>query len=365
MMDCGQTTLFNDERYLERLNKKIEEERIPFSGSISPTHRCNLRCIHCYLGPHSSSRPVNSGELNTGQIRSLLDEVTEAGCLFLLITGGEPLLRKDFPEIYRHAKGNGLVPTIFTNGTLITESVAELFREFPPYSIEISLYGATASTYEKITGVKGSYELCMRGIQLLLTNGINVQLKTMLMTLNSHEFFAIEETAKNIGVRFRFDAALFSCLNGDKTPLSFRVSPEDAVQKEFSDPVRCRNWKDHVMHRKDSPVEEDLYICGAGSSTFHIDPYGNLHPCLMTDTIRYNLSAGNFLSGWYNIQRQIREKKTREGFPCKGCNKVMYCNYCPAFFLLENGKEDSCSEYLCRLGSLRYHRLQHIIRTEG
>jgi radical SAM protein with 4Fe4S-binding SPASM domain len=365
MMDCVQTTLFNDERYLERLNKKIEEERIPFSGSISPTHRCNLRCIHCYLGPHSSSRPINPEELNTGQIRSLLDEITEAGCLFLLITGGEPLLRKDFPEIFRHAKGNGLIPTVFTNGTLITESVAELFRELPPYSVEISLYGATASTYETITGVKGSYELCMRGIQLLLINGINVQLKTMLMTLNSHEFFAMKDAANHRGVRFRFDAALFSCLNGDKTPLSFRVPPEDAVQKEFSDPARYKNWQDQVMRQKETLVTDDLYICGAGSSTFHIDPYGNLQPCLMTHTIRYNLPAGNFLSGWYNIQREIREKKVSEDFPCKGCGKVRYCNYCPAFFLLENGKNDSRSEYLCRLGSLRYDRLHHIIRNEG
>ncbi|MEW6584088.1 MAG: radical SAM protein [Nitrospirota bacterium] len=358
-MDCIRTTLLNDEQFLNRLNKKIDDNHIPFSGSIDLTHRCNLRCVHCYLGAYSSSHPVNDGEMTTEQIRSILDEITEAGCLFFLITGGEPLFRKDFAEIYKHAKTNGLIVTVFTNGTLVTERTLELFREFPPYSVEISLYGATASTYEKITGIKGSYDLCMRGIQLLLENKINVRLKTMLMTVNGHEFFAIENMAKELGVKFRFDAALFSRLNGDKKPLSYRVAPEEAVQKEFSDPVRCRDWQEFFMRHKESHVEDNLYICGAGSPNFHIDPFGRLQPCIMTNTIRYNLLDGNFLSGWYNIYEKIRKKKVGQDFPCKGCRKVAFCNYCPAFFFLESGDEHTRSEYLCRLGNLRHEGLQH------
>lgn len=364
-MDCTRTTLLNDAQFLTRLNQKIDDKRIPFSGSIDLTPRCNLRCVHCYLGATSSPHPVNAGEMNTEQIRALLDEITEAGCLFLLITGGEPLLRKDFAEIYTHAKANGLIITVFTNGTLMTKQLVELFQELPPYSVEISLYGATAATYEKITGIKGSYDLCKRGIQLLLDKKIHVQLKTMLMTLNSHEFFAIENMAKEFGVRFRFDAALFSCLNGNKKPLSYRVTPEDAVQKEFSDPVRYGNWQNFFARHKESYVENNLYICGAGAPNFHIDAYGWLQPCIMTNTIRYNLLDGNFLSGWYNIYERIRGKKVRQDFSCKGCKKVSFCNYCPAFFFLENGEEDICSEYLCRLGNLRHERLQYSNNREA
>jgi len=222
MIDCARTTILNDEGYLERLNRQIEQERIPLSGSIELTHRCNLRCIHCYLGPPSAVQSIRQRELTTQQIMLLLDEITEAGCLFLLITGGEPLLRKDFPTIYTHAKQNGLIPTVFTNGTLIKDSLMDLFGELPPYSVEVSLYGATASVYENITGVKGSYARCMKGIQKLLSNNIRMQLKTMLMILNSHELSAMEKMARNFGVKFRLDAALFGCLNGDKTPLSLR-----------------------------------------------------------------------------------------------------------------------------------------------
>jgi len=359
-MDCTSTILYNDTRYREQLNAKLDEGRIPFSGGIDLTHRCNLRCIHCYLGPHSVPHPLTHQELTTKQIKFLLDDITEAGCLFLLITGGEPLLRKDFPEIYMHAKQNGLIITVFTNGTLMKDSIAELFGEWPPYSVEISIYGATASTYERITGVKGSYARCMKGIQTLLRNNIHVQLKTMLMLLNSHELFAMEKMATDFGVRFRFDAALFACLNGDKTPLSLRVPPEEAVEKEFADPVRYGNWLDYARRFKESIITDDLYVCGAGLSTFHIDPYGNLQPCMLTHTIQYNLLDGNFLSGWYNIYERIRQKKVSKNFSCKGCNKVIFCNYCPSFFLLENGEEDCLSEYLCSSGSLRHRMLQTI-----
>jgi len=163
--------------------------------------------------------------MSTGKVLDIIDEITDAGCLHLLITGGEPLLRDDFPAIYGHAKKRGLLVTIFSNGTLITERVIGMFRELPPHEVEISLYGATAPTYEKITGVPGSYEKCMLGIKLLAENNIKVNLKTILMTLNSHELSEMEKIARGFGARFRFDAAISPCFGGDKTPLKLRVSP--------------------------------------------------------------------------------------------------------------------------------------------
>ncbi len=133
-----------------------------------------------------------------------------------------------------HAKTNGLLVTVFTNGTLITDEIIQLFKDLPPQSVEISLYGATAPTYEKITGIKGSYKQCRNGIKNLLDHNINVKLKTILMTLNLHEFYDIENIAKNYGVNFRFDPAIFPCFNGNKAPVLLRVDPEEVVEKEFS-----------------------------------------------------------------------------------------------------------------------------------
>jgi radical SAM protein with 4Fe4S-binding SPASM domain len=286
-----------------------------------------------------------------------LDEITEAGCLNLLITGGEPLLREDFPEIYRHAKEKGLLVTVFSNGTLITGKVIELFRHYPPLEVEISLYGATAGTYEKITGVSGSFEKCMSGIKRLLDSNIKVNLKTILMTMNSHELFAMQHIAEGLGVRFRFDAAISPCITGDKSPLDLRVSPEEAIEKELSDPNRFRLWKKYFEGIRGRVLADNLYGCGAGVTGFHVDPSGSLQPCMMTLDIHHDLSDSGFLEGWNNITLRIKEKKAAAEFACRGCEKINLCGYCPAFFRLENGAEDVRSDYICKIGNLRYQYL--------
>ena len=332
---------------------------MPLSGGLALTHRCNLSCPHCYLATNMSSETIRKKELRTGQWLSLIDEITEAGCLFLLLTGGEPLLREDFADIYRHAKSRGLLLTIFTNGTLITDEVVELFDELPPRSVEISLYGATAATYEKVTGITGSHEKCLRGIHLLLAHGINLRLKSVLMTSNSHEFFEIERMAKHLGVRFRFDSAVFPRLDGDRSPLSLRIPPEEAVAKETADEDRLRKWATYYGKRKDLPATDRLYTCGAGLTHFHVDPYGNLQPCSMVTHFSYQLSGGDFVKGWREVIPRIREKKADAAYECNRCERKVLCGLCPAFFQIENGSETLRSEYLCEMGKLRFEAIQN------
>jgi radical SAM protein with 4Fe4S-binding SPASM domain len=353
-VECTQTTWLGDEEYLRRFARKVGQLRVPLAGSLDLTHRCNLKCVHCYLGSQETQHKKRAEEMTTGQVVSLIDEITEAGCLFFLITGGEPLLRQDFSQIYRHARTSGLLVTIFTNGTLITDPVLELFDDLPPHAVEITLYGATATTYERITGVRGSYGRCLAGIQRLLDHQITIRLKTMLMTLNRHEFLAIENLAREYGVKFRSDAGIFPCLDGDKSPLRLRVAPAEVIEKEFADPDRLRHWREYYEQRKDLAVSDALYDCGAGLSGFHVDPHGNLQPCVMTHGYRYNLMSGSFAEGWRNVIPRVRERKVSAGYVCNQCEKRTLCGLCPAFCELENGAEDIRSEYMCAIGQLRF-----------
>ncbi len=343
--------------YMNEFYLKSARDHIPLSGSLEITYRCNLRCVHCYLGGDDSRRKRQSREMGTARIISLLDEIAEAGCLNLLITGGEPLLRTDFPEIYRNAKEKGLLITVFSNGTLVTDEVIGLFRDLPPLLVEISLYGATARTYEEVTGVEGSYERCLLGIRRLLENNIKVNLKTILMTTNSHELLEMQHIAEGLGVRFRFDAAISPCTDGDKAPLGLRVSPEEAIEREFSDPKRVRLWENFFQGMKGHILTDDLYGCGAGVTGFHVDPYGMLQPCMMTLDIQNDISGGGFSAGWDDITVRIRRKKAGTGFACRGCEKINLCGYCPSFFRLESGSEDILSDYICKMGELRYRRI--------
>jgi len=352
-MDCPQNEHLGTVEFLEQFNRKVAQQRVPLTGSIELTHRCNLDCVHCYLGARGS-RASEHQELTTAQWLSVLDQATEAGCLYLLITGGEPTLRRDFAAVYRHAKQLGLLVTVFTNGTLISDEVIDLFADLPPRQVEISLYGATAETYETITGVRGSFERCMAGIRRLLGAHLDVGLKTVLMTLNRHEFLAIEEMAKDMGVGFRFDAAIFPCLDGDMTPVQLRVAAREAVATEMADVKRLETWRDFYRRQREIAPAETLYQCGAGTSAFHVDPYGSLTPCLMLDEPSCNLARSTFRAGWQTVMPRLHERKASAGFACSTCEKRVLCGYCPAFFAIENGAEDVRSEYLCAIGHLRY-----------
>lgn len=361
-MECEQTSWLSTKEYLRDFSKKVGQRRVPLSGNIALTHRCNLKCVHCYIGSQADIRERFHEELNTTQWKKIIDDVTDAGCLFFLITGGEPLLRKDFEEIYCFAKTNGLLVTVFTNGTLIDGKILDLFCDLPPRAVEITLYGASRQTYERITGIKGSYEKCIKAIRNLKERRINVKLKTMLMSLNRHEFYDIEKMAKEYGTKFRFDAALFPTLDGDKSPIGLRVSAEDAVEMELSDDSRLKEWKDFYERIGSLSQSDSLYRCGAGRTHFHVDPYGNLQPCLMVTDLKYNLVEDNFLKGWNEVMPRLRERKSKPGYPCNNCEKRTLCGFCPGFSNLENGTEEAYSQYLCEMGQLRYEKLNGIIR---
>lgn len=346
--------------YLASFRAKVARLRVPISGMLELTSRCNLQCVHCYLGPQATQRQARDREMTTAQAIAIIDEMTTAGCLNLVITGGDPMMRKDFPEIYRHAKESGLLVTVFCDGVLVTERILALFDELPPHAVEVSLYGATAATYESITRVKGSHAKCLRGIRRLIEHRIRVSLKTVLMTLNRHEFEEMEALARDLGVSFRFDAAIFPCLpNGDKAPLDLRVTPEEAVAKEMANADRARHWKEYYEQRADLPVPDKLYNCGAGLTGFYIDPFGSLSPCLMTTKYKRSLLGSSFLDGWRGIA-PIRNKKPRAGYTCNSCEMRMACTTCPAFSDLETGAEDVKSEYVCATTRLRYNAIRSI-----
>ena len=166
------------------------------NGTIEVTHRCPLECAHCYNNLPVGDADARRRELSTDELRRIIDEIAEAGGLWLLFTGGEIFARQDFLEIYTHAKQRGLLITLFTNGTQITTAIADYLVEWPPFSIEITLYGRTRETYERLTRVPGSFDRCMRGIRLLKERGLPLKLKTVAVTINRHEISDMQRFAE-------------------------------------------------------------------------------------------------------------------------------------------------------------------------
>ena len=347
-MICPSDAL-GDVGYLRGFRARIIEDRIPINLSLDLTSRCNLNCAHCYLGP-SRTAPA---ELSLSELKSIMDQAAEAGSLYLLMTGGEPLLRSDFEDLYRYAKHKGFFVTVFTNGTKLTEKHLALFRDLPPWSVEVSVYGSTQSIYEGVTGAPGSFEACMRGIEMLSGAGVNLRLKTVMLTLNSSDISAIRRVAHRLGVRFHFDACVFPDVDGGVSPLRYRVDPSDAVAEEFSDPAERARWCDAVKSGGMGAVSDKLFLCGAGVTGMHVTATGQLQPCMVVKDVRYDLRSGSLAQGWSRISRQVSEMKTPESLDCTDCGIKNLCGYCPGTLRLEKGNYLEKSEYSCAIGSER------------
>jgi radical SAM protein with 4Fe4S-binding SPASM domain len=328
--------------------------RHPLGGSIELTERCNLRCLHCYISQPAGSVGAAVRELTTAQVKGIVDQVVDAGCLFLVITGGEPLLRSDLADVWRYARGRGLLLTLFTNGVLLTPRIADLLSEYRPQVVEITLYGATRETYERVTGVPGSYARCMRGIELLLDEGLRLNLKSVLLKANRHELEAMIGLAGRLGVQYRFDAVLWPRLDGGQGPLDQRLSPGDTVALDREYPARQREFAELVQRTGPGLARsERVYACGAGQRSFHIDSSGRLSACMMARQQSYDLLRGSFQDGWARFLPSVIAQRRTMGTRCETCTVNALCTQCPGWSQAVYGDSETPVDYVCEIGHLR------------
>ena len=349
MIGCVETRLLDDTEYMAAFRRRSKEQRIPISGGINLTNHCNLRCVHCYI---RDCKGDGSPDLPTERILSILDELADAGCLFFLITGGEPLLHPDFHLIYRHARKLGMLVSVFTNGTLLDESHIELFQELPPHHVEITLYGATEKTFSAVTGSDTAFADCHRGIQLLREGDVRFGLKAMLMTLTQDEVEAMREFASNMNVNFRLDPMIGPRLDGDLTPLQYRVDAETAAATEMTDHDTASKRLEYHSQLGSMGRRDYLYKCGTGTTGFFIDSSGKLQPCMMVTDPSYDISNSSFMEAWDRL-RTVRDLPAPPDMPCRDCDDLPYCGYCPPVMDLENGMQVEPCSYTCQLGRAR------------
>ena len=340
--------------YSQRLVNTEGRQRIPLSGTLELTFRCNNRCAHCYVSQGIDDEKEKGKELRYPEIRHLLDDLAEEGCLWLLLTGGEPLVREDFLDIYLYAKKKGFLITLFTNGTLVTPSVADFLREFPPRAIEISLYGITEKTYERVSRSQGSYEQCMEGIDLLLQRKLPLKLKTVITTINRHEFMDIKNFVQDLGLEFRFDALINGRVDGRQNTAKLRIPPHEVVELDMADPRRGPEFVS--LYERTCGIKQDpdlVYRCGAGVNSFHIDSYGRLMLCTLARNPSYDLRDGSFREGWRDFLPRIREQKLEKRNKCVDCELRFICDQCPGWSQLEYADQTMPVDYLCQVAHLR------------
>jgi radical SAM protein with 4Fe4S-binding SPASM domain len=346
--------------FSESFHRNTSAARIPGSVTIEVTRRCPLVCAHCYNNLPMGDRKAQLQELTYAEHCRILDELADVGCLSILYTGGEILARKDFLDIYTYARKKGFFTTLYTNGTLITPKVADYLTTWRPFRLEITLYGRTRETYERLTGVPGSYDRCMRGIHLCLDRGLPLALKTVAVTLNKHEIWDMQRFAQEeLGLEFRFDSMMNPRIDCSQSPLAVRLTPEECVEFDLQDEKVVAEWKkfaDAFLGPVHPPDKTDqLYHCGGGIDSFAISPYGQMSICGLSQNDQYDLRTGSVSVGWEQFLRRVREKKITRLTKCVHCELKAICGMCPANGELENGDAEAPVDFLCRVGHLRAH----------
>jgi radical SAM protein with 4Fe4S-binding SPASM domain len=347
-------TIFHD-RFRQGLHQKRVSKNLPLKGALELTYRCNLRCVHCY-----AENVPDVNEINSHQIYRILNELKLAGCLWLLITGGEPLFRDDFLKIYSHIKKQGFLISLFTNATLIDPEIIKYLSKYKPLMVEVTLYALDEKHYKLITAVEGAYKRCIRGIDMLAKYNVPFRIKMPVMNFNKSELEKIRKYADELKVEFRYDPIIHPSLGGSKFPYQFRLSPKEVVEidKRYQHiKISGCDVKENKWLRK----KGFLYnTCGAGLNFFSINPYGKLKLCMLSNYPHWDVLKQGFTAGWKryfqknNVFKIGRFKKQA----CFNCKMLTICDICPGWWKDESGKDIFAPvPYLCRIAKLRWEKL--------
>jgi radical SAM protein with 4Fe4S-binding SPASM domain len=314
-----------------------------------------------------------SREMKTPEILKILGEARQLGCENLTLTGGEPLLRKDFFDIFRYAGELGFRIRLFTNASLLSPDHIELFRKNPCLErIEITLYGMKTSSYGKVTGNPGAFRSVLKGIALLKENRIPFLLNFAVLPWNESDMAAFMKFADESGVtesasyvmlfnkRVRRDS-----VTADQVIENLRISPENAVRflsqhqpDHFSDLSR-------FLAETAGPQEDLLFRCGAGLGSGAIDAYGWLTPCLLikTPSLSCNLrqvSLKKAMTEFFSSLRKMQAQNSSYIERCGRCFLKSLCEQCPAKAWIESGEIDQPVEYFCRVTHAQAEHLELI-----
>jgi len=339
------------------LHQRQSGERVPLQVSIEVTRRCPLECLHCYNNLPMGDLEAKNREMTKEEHFRVLDELVEMGCFWILYTGGEIFARKDFLEIYTYAKKKGFLITLFTNGTIINEQIADYLAEWPPFAIEITLYGRTRETYEALTMIPGSYDRCLRGIKLLKERGLPLTLKTVATSINKHEVIAMRQfAAEELGVNFRMDGQITPRIDCSQSPLAVRLTPEEVVALDMALPQVKSEYLTLVQREIKAPSQPptgDVYHCGGGIGGFAINAYGEVGLCVISQQDTFSVRNAGVKVVWDGSLLQLRSRKRTRVTKCAECRLHSLCSMCPANGEMENGDKESPVEFLCHIAHLR------------
>ena len=342
-------------RTVTYLHNKASKMGIPVSGTFELTRKCNFNCKMCYVHCTDTS---NDRELSTDEWLRIAREAKDAGLLFLLLTGGEPLLRPDFEKLYTELSKMGFMISINTNGSMITPAIFSLFKEYPPARVNISLYGGREETYENLCE-RRNFEKVLENIKKLKEIKIPVRLNCVFNRYNVADTQEIYRLAKENDLIIKPTSYMYPSLRakGETGDNEARLSAVEAAKNT----VLCRRltFSEEQLREKakemmslyppecDPDAEGEGMRCRAGKSSFWLTYDGRMMPCGMMTEPCVSLDDMSFSDAWQYIRKKTAE--IRLPSECQQCSYKSVCNVCAAMCYTETGRFDGKPEYICSM----------------
>jgi radical SAM protein with 4Fe4S-binding SPASM domain len=343
---------------MDRWIRRTVERHLPWSVHLDLTYRCNERCIHCYLDHE------DHGEMTTQEIMGVLDQLAEAGTLFLTFSGGEIFLRKDLFDLIAYARNLHFDLSLKTNALLIEAARAKKLRELGVRRIQISIYSAEPAVHEAITKIRGSFERSIAAIRFLQSQKLNVKIACPLMKQNLTAYRGVQALAEELGVPYVLDLTITPKMDGDSSILALRIPARELLPVlQSPQPHAAPSNPIHTPQAvitgstSSSGIESQTYEdipCSAGHNSCYISPYGDVLPCVQMPVAAGNLRRRPFREIWFGSNEMNRVRAIRESqLPvCSACSIRQFCERCPGLALMEGGDLRGAYERACELAEL-------------
>ena len=350
--------LYGTETDVEKiLSDKADIEKIPIGGTIELLPLCNMNCKMCYIVLSKEEMEEQGRMLSCDEWLRILGEAEKLDTLYLLITGGEPLIYPEFKKLYSELKKRGFILSVNTNGTLIDEDWADFFVQYGVRRINITLYGKNDETYYKLCKNPKGFTQVMKGARLLKERNVPFRFTCSATPYNEADLPEIYGIAKEFDVPLDVATYMFPAVRrGEKSNLVERFKPEVAgrlaiEQYRMRNPEKdmkqaCRNTLECIK-RPPKLTKSKGFNCHAGHSGFWMNWKGELLPCGMFKEPCISMLDHSFEECWKYIVEETH--KIKNCSKCEKCGWQNICQVCPAVCYTETGKTDGYPEYVCRM----------------
>lgn len=318
---------------------KIRKKKTPLRIHFELTNRCNLECVHCFRTNNKENKLV------LAEIKDILVQLRDEGCIALDFTGGEPLLREDFFEIANFARKKGFAITIFSNGTTIDRKNIRELKKLNPIQVQVSLYGISSEIHELTTQVEGSFARTMRAVSLLKKYAIPFNIATVLMKHNFSEIAQLKSKAKYKGWELLLDCCIYPRFDNSLEPLKYRITNYQIRQ------ILNKMKKDNGGLQIYPFVTKDkrLHIFDIWRTSAYISSKGEVFPSNALRMSAGDLRRDTFHNIWHYspLFNRLRKLKITD-FECSRCKCYLRCCWDPGLSWLEHGDFTKSPQEICR-----------------